>query len=692
MSTASEVRRAGAATFQGILVSCALASVLASGTALAGIAEDVQALAARRDMSTREIQNQLDAMRGALTTAPASARREALRLQAEVLVERGQFRAASEQLAQLIAQTEEVHDDQMLVRALVLKARLAYCRGQPEQQYEAARRAVSVAEPLGELALTARAQQALGMAYVRLGRNEDAMRTLLAALETAKKAGDVALGGLILKSLAVVQTYVPDIARARQYVEDARRTIEPTGDQWLLTEIEILRAIVSGPPEDNTSDLPMLIRAHRMAERLELAFDEEISLVNLSDWYLNKKEWARAIEVSKQAVDVAMRFDEPEHSGLAYMNHGLALIGGGRAPEGIRQLEAAIAVFRRSGEDAFLANAIYEVAKAYERVGRMKDATAAYRDYRAVRDANEGRSRARLVAEMQERFDAERKQNEILRLREDNVRTTAVAQAQRQRAMFWSIVAGLTILAGAAIGLMFRRTRRVNARLVKANSQLAFLAERDSLTGLLNRRAMRAWIETQTVSSQVSPMALLLFDIDHFKAINDRLGHAIGDEILIEFGQRVQALLRDGDRLARWGGEEFLVVLRGVSAHQLPALAQRILRRISDTPFGTSIGPVPVTASMGFVPFPLDPEAVDEGWEGHLAIADQALYRAKGSGRNAGFGVLALVAPWSEVRRSLAESFDSVIANGLVISDACRGGANPDDKVIPFGGRNYSPN
>ncbi len=692
MSTASEKKRKGAARLQEFLTCCALACALVAGAAQAGIAEDVQALAARRDVSTRDVQNQLDAMRSALSAAPATVRREAQRLQAEILIERGQFRAASEQLAQLQANAEAVHDDQMLVRALVLKARLAYYRGQPEQQYEAARRAVAVAEPLGVQSLLAQAQQVLGMAYVRLGRNEDAMRTLLAALDTAKKAGDVPLGGLILKSLAVVQTYVPDIARARQYIEEARRTIEPTGDQWLLSEIEILRAIVSGPVEDNTSDLSMLIRAHRMAERLELAFDEEISLVNLSDWYLNKKEWARAIEVSKQAVEVAMRFDEPEHSGLAFMNHGLALIGGERAPEGIRQLEEAISVFRRSGEDAFLANAIYEVAKAYERVGRMKDATAAYRDYRAVRDANEGRSRARFVAEMQERFDAERKQTEILRLREDNLRTTAAAETQRQRAMFWSIVAALTVVAGFVIGLMFRRTQRVNARLVEANSQLAFLAERDSLTGLFNRRAMRAWIETQAVSSDVSPMALLLLDIDHFKGINDRLGHAIGDEIIIEFGQRVQALLRDGDRLARWGGEEFLVVLRGVSAHQLPALAQRILRSISDTPFGTSIGPVPVTASMGFVPFPLDPDAVDEGWEGHLAIADQALYRAKGSGRNAGFGVLALVAPWGEVRRGLAESFDSVIANGLVISDACRGGASLVDKVIPFGGRNYSPN
>nr|WP_276510044.1 diguanylate cyclase [Niveibacterium umoris] len=580
----------------------------------------------------------------------------------------------------------------MLIRALVLKARLAYYKGQPEQQYEAARRAVALAESLRSPVLAAVAQQSLGMAYVRLGRSEDAMRTFLAALELAKNSDDARLRGLILKSLALIQTYVPDLARARDYVEEARRVVGPTGDLWLMSEIDILRSIVSGPVEDNTSDLNMLVHANNQARRLELVFDEEISLHNLSDWYLTKRDWARAIEVSGQAVAVAQRFDEPEHSGLAYMNHGLALIGGGRAGEGIKELETAIGIFRHSGEDTYLANAIYELAKAYESVGRLKDAVSAHRDYRSVRDTNEGRSRARLVAEMQERFDAERRQTEILRLNEDNLRKTAVADTQRQLALFWGIVAAITIIAGAAIAFFARRTQRANARLLDANGRLAYLAERDSLTGLLNRRAMRSWIETQAHSDNLAPLALLLIDIDHFKVINDRLGHSVGDEVIIELGRRVQALLRDGDRLARWGGEEFLVVLRGVAAHQLPALALRVLRSISDNPFVTSIGPVAVTASMGYVPYPLLAESFDEGWEYHLGIADQALYRAKGVGRNAAFGVLAAVAPWNEIRRSLVENLEAVAAAGQIVTEIGRGSAGISDNVIPFGLRILNPN
>lgn len=660
--------------------------------ASADIGQDIDALAARRDASTRVVLDALDQLRPALATAPAHVRREAQRLDAELLIERGQFRAASERLAQLIASAEAVHDDMMLIRALVLKARLAYYRGQPEQQYEAARRAVAVAEPLKAPALLASAQQSLGMAYVRLSRSEDAMRTFLLALETAKGADDARLSGLILKSIALVQTYVPDLQRARSYVEEARQVVAPTGDLWLMSEIDILRSIVSGPPEDNTSDLGMLTHATTQARRLDLLFDEEVSLHNLSDWYLTKKDWATAIRVSQQAVEVAQRFDEPEHSGLAYMNHGLALIGGERIREGIRELETAISVFRHSGEEVNLGEAIYQLAGAYERVGRLKDAAAAYRDYRAVRDTNEKQSRSRLVAEMQERFDAERRQTEILRLREDNLRGAAAAETQRQIALFWGIVAAITITAGAVIAHLARRTHRINARLVDANGQLAFLAERDSLTGLLNRRAMRSWIETQALSDQGAPLALLLLDIDYFKAINDRLGHAVGDEVIVELGRRVQGLLRDGDRLARWGGEEFLVVLRGVAPHQMPALALRILRSISDTAFTTSIGPVAVTTSIGYVPFPLVAEAADEGWEEHVGLADQALYRAKGVGRNAAFGVISTLAPWPDVRRALAENIESAMAAGLITTELGRGGAAAGDNVIPFGVRSHTPN
>lgn len=648
---------------------------------------DLAALALKRDVPTSEVLTTLDRMRLALDAASPAVRREAQALRAAVLIERGQFRAASETLAQLIASAESVDDPAMLAQALVLKARLAYYRRQPEQLYEAARRAVSIADTLKTPALLAAAQQSLSLAYMRLGRIDEAVRLAHAAHDSARQSGNGRLQASVLKTLGVIQTYVPDLARARTYAEDARRLAEASGDQWLLCEIEILRSIISGPPEDGTGDLPLLMRANSLAARMELAYDEEISLVNLADWHIIKREWTQAIDAARRGLVVAARFDEPEHSGLIRMNLGLALLGAGRGPEGVAELERAVLVFRNSGESVYLANAIHELANGYERTGRLREAVAAFRDYRVVRDQIEALARSRLLAEMQERFDSERRQREIDSLREANRRQADAAEAQRQRTQFWIMVAAIAVMAGGLVFHLARRTHRANLALSAANQQLAHLAERDSLTGLLNRRAMHGWIETQLMADAGAGGALMLLDIDHFKQVNDRLGHGVGDEVIIEFAQRIATLLRDGDRLARWGGEEFLVALRGVAPHQLPALAQRILRSISDTAFMTAAGPVPVTASMGYLPLPLTPEAHAEGWEFHLAIADQALFRAKANGRNMAFGLLAAVSPWAELRRPLSEQFDSAVANGMVVGDSCRGGRALIDKVVPIGVR-----
>ncbi|MCX9155999.1 GGDEF domain-containing protein [Niveibacterium sp. 24ML] len=670
-----------------VLGALVFACLSAANVASAQVSADLAALARKRDVPTSEVLASLDRMGAALDAAPPALRRDAQALRAAVLIERGQFRAASETLAQLIATAESVSDPAMLAQALVLKARLAYYRRQPEQLYESARRAVAVAEPLQSPALLAAAQQSLSLAYMRLGRTDDAVRLAHAAHESASKTGDGRLKATVLKTLGVIQTYVPDLARSRAYAEDALRLAEASGDQWLICEIEILRSIISGPMDDGTSDLPLLIRANALAARMELAYDEEISLVNLSDWHITKREWAQAIEVARRGLVVAARFDEPEHSGLIRMNLGLALLGAGRGPEGVAELERAVLVFRHSGEGVYLANAIHALANGYERTGRLKEAVAAFRDYRVVRDQNEALARSRLLAEMQERFDTERRQNEIAALREANQRQADAAEAQRQRTMFWIMVAAIAVVAGALVFHLARRTHRANLALSAANRQLAHLAERDSLTGLLNRRAMHGWIETQLMADTTASGALMLLDIDHFKQVNDRLGHGVGDEVIVEFAQRIATLLRDGDRLARWGGEEFLVALRGVAPHQLPALAQRILRSISDSAFMTAAGPVPVTASMGYLPLPLTPESHAEGWEFHLAIADQALFRAKANGRNMAFGLVAAVSPWAELRRPLTEQFDTAIATGMVVGDTCRGGRSLIDKIVPFGVR-----
>ena len=121
-----------------------------------------------------------------------------------------------------------------------------------------------------------------------------------------------------------------------------------------------------------------------------------------------------------------------------------------------------------------------------------------------------------------------------------------------------------------------------------------------------------------------------MFDIDHFKRINDRWGHATGDWVLRRIARETHQLLRKTDQAGRYGGEEFVVLLPETDLSEALLLAQRLSRRISDTAITPEHdAPIPVTVSAGVAAL-----APDETGEELIHRADQALYRAKQNGRN----------------------------------------------------------
>ena len=136
-------------------------------------------------------------------------------------------------------------------------------------------------------------------------------------------------------------------------------------------------------------------------------------------------------------------------------------------------------------------------------------------------------------------------------------------------------------------------------------------------------------------------MVVFLIDVDHFKAVNDRHGHAAGDELLRHFAERLRTVFRASDHLVRWGGEEFLVVARETQRGRATELAERVREAISGAPFIHNGTPLTITASMGWAPLPWDPTAPQAlGWEAVVALADLALYTVKQGGRDGWLGLL----------------------------------------------------
>jgi diguanylate cyclase (GGDEF)-like protein len=166
-----------------------------------------------------------------------------------------------------------------------------------------------------------------------------------------------------------------------------------------------------------------------------------------------------------------------------------------------------------------------------------------------------------------------------------------------------------------------------------SHDRLQRLAALDPLTGIYNRRfGMGRLVEEfgRAVRTD-TPLGVVMFDIDHFKSVNDVYGHRVGDRVLAAVAKAAKQVIREGDVLTRYGGEEFLVVLPGASADDSAALGERIRRIVSETKVGVDGRTLSVTVSVGVTSHPRDHVDRPEELVEH---ADAALYRAKAAGRD----------------------------------------------------------
>jgi len=188
------------------------------------------------------------------------------------------------------------------------------------------------------------------------------------------------------------------------------------------------------------------------------------------------------------------------------------------------------------------------------------------------------------------------------------------------------------LLARMGVG---RRILDLEARLSDSLAREAAIANLDSLTGLPNRRALydRARTELSRATREKRSLGVIMMDLDHFKEINDRFGHAVGDSALRRVAEVLQENRRDYDLAGRWGGEEFLVILPGTTLAQAGVVAERIRSAIQSIEL--QVGgqdPVTIRASLGAAA--ACPSELRVGFDELVERADHAMYQAKEEGGN----------------------------------------------------------
>jgi diguanylate cyclase (GGDEF)-like protein len=188
----------------------------------------------------------------------------------------------------------------------------------------------------------------------------------------------------------------------------------------------------------------------------------------------------------------------------------------------------------------------------------------------------------------------------------------------------------LSALAGT-VNAMLTAIQKAKFELLQAQESLRFHAEHDSLTGVLNRRAIRDVLrrELARCRRENQSLGIMLADVDHFKRINDRYGHGAGDAALLSVVQRISSTLRPYDLIGRYGGEEFLVIAPGCDLALTQKLGERIRDAVSDEGVELGNDNITLTVSVG-----ITLGTADSDPEFLVAVADSAMYQAKRQGRN----------------------------------------------------------
>jgi diguanylate cyclase (GGDEF)-like protein len=538
-------------------------------------------------------------------------------------------------------------DTVALAQGLLRKGYVEFALNELTLSHKLIWEAEKLAAGTANMELRIRSVVSSGQSYAEEGNLPAALGRLQTAASMARDHGDPVLIVIAQGALAELYGRLREYDKGFEALDDAREAAEQSGSPGRMASLHNGEASLAIQSGQTTRGLKALLSALELERKIGATTMIGYSLVNLSDCYLKLHDYDNAAAYAQQAIAAAQALRNEGLEATARVNLGQAYLGIGKIVEGKRAIETGLATYEKAGNKPELQQLLAEYGNALERVGDLLGAIRAYHRERALSNELYERRRQKAMLELQEKYEADKKQRQIELLRRENEVKSAEIDNRRLQQRVWGLVVVVFALAAIIVGILYRKVRHANAALHQKNLELKQQSVRDPLTGLYNRRHFQEFMRSHQqvekrgagTSGEEIVGALFLLDVDHFKHINDTWGHAAGDAVLKTIADSLREILRETDMIVRWGGEEFLAFLPAIPRSGLDEVARRLLTGISGTQVQFQGATLSTNISIGFAPFPLAPGGQALPWERAVNLVDMALYLAKGHGRNRAYGV-----------------------------------------------------
>jgi len=524
-----------------------------------------------------------------------------------------------------LALARDLNDTASQARALLCRAEFVMQTSGTQRGLPDMDKAVDLLGNGHEPQLLAETLETRGDILSLLGEQAKAMLDFQRARAAYRQAGIPGEVESLVLSIAVAYRRMGDAEQARRYFTQALKRMQARSD-WEGVATNMIQlgflAEESGAPERAVRPFQQALDiaiAHRLPDTSNSA------LLGLAHAQIGLGQGELALRTLGRAHQgFAARQDSSAEDSLALLA-GQALARQGRHSDALAHYRMALPLIKRNGNDRYLADLYKAQATSLEALGHTDAALSDYKQYTELQLRLQGKMRLEQGRLLEYEYEIRRGEFENRRLRsEAATKQEQVHALERVRQWQW-----LTIVLG---GLLLALLTSLAWRHGRTSRRLSRQSLIDPLTGIANRAAIEAEAirAIEGAPRTDSAVSLLMLDLDHFKAINDRHGHAAGDRVLCATTDAWQAQLRGRDPLGRIGGEEFVVVCADTTLEQAMVVAERLREATAALDFADIDPALRVTVSIGVA----QSQRSGDTHEGVLARADAALYRAKQRGRD----------------------------------------------------------